>query len=130
MLPHRARRGALAVTAVLACLGGVAACGARGAGDLAAPPHETMAATLDLVQKSPRQRPNVLVIETDDMRWDDLRFMPAVRHLIQDRGLTFENSFAPSPLCAPSRCELPQWGVRPQPRRLHPPRPLRLRGLP
>ena len=37
------------------------------------------------------------------MRWDDLRFMPHVRRLIQDRGLSFENSFAPYPLCCPSR---------------------------
>ena len=48
-------------------------------------------------------RPNIFVIETDDMRWDDLRFMPNVRHLIEARGLSFENSFAPYPLCCPSR---------------------------
>jgi arylsulfatase A-like enzyme len=51
----------------------------------------------------PLNRPNILVIETDDMRVDDLRWMPNVRHFIQDRGLTFENSFAPYPLCCPSR---------------------------
>ena len=51
----------------------------------------------------PRKRPNVLVIETDDMRWDDLRWMPNVRRLLQRRGLSFENSFAPYPLCCPSR---------------------------
>ena len=45
----------------------------------------------------------MLVIETDDMRWDDLRWMPNVRRLIQHRGLSFENSFAPYPLCCPSR---------------------------
>ena len=45
----------------------------------------------------------MLVIETDDMRWDELRWMPNVRHLVQRRGLTFENSFAPYPLCCPSR---------------------------
>ena len=45
----------------------------------------------------------MLVIETDDMRWDDLRWMPSVRRLIQRRGLSFENSFAPYPLCCPSR---------------------------
>ena len=50
-----------------------------------------------------RERPNVLVIETDDMRWDDLRWMPNVRRLLQKRGLSFENSFAPYPLCCPSR---------------------------
>ncbi len=52
---------------------------------------------------APRKRPNVLVIETDDMRWDDLRWMPNVRRLLQRRGLSFENSFAPYPLCCPSR---------------------------
>ncbi len=52
---------------------------------------------------APATRPNLLVIETDDMRADDLRFMPHVRRLIQQRGLTFQNSFAPDPLCAPSR---------------------------
>ena len=45
----------------------------------------------------------MLVIETDDMRWDELKFMPNVRKLIQGRGLAFENSFAPYPLCCPSR---------------------------
>ena len=35
---------------------------------------------------APAKRPNVLVIETDDMRWDDLRLMPNVRRLIQQRG--------------------------------------------
>ncbi|HET7350388.1 MAG TPA: sulfatase [Marmoricola sp.] len=55
------------------------------------------------VTEAPQPRPNVLVIETDDMRSDDLRWMPNVRRLLQRRGLTFENSFAPYPLCCPSR---------------------------
>ncbi|MCW2846532.1 MAG: hypothetical protein JWR90_506 [Marmoricola sp.] len=58
------------------------------------------------VLAKPAQRPNLLVIETDDMRYDDLQWMPSVRHLLQDRGLTFENSFAPNPLCCPSRSSL------------------------
>jgi N-acetylglucosamine-6-sulfatase len=49
------------------------------------------------------KKPNVLVIEADDMRTDELKFMPTVRRLIARRGLTFENSFAPYPLCCPSR---------------------------
>ncbi len=48
-------------------------------------------------------RPNLLVITADDMRVDDLRFMPRTRELLADTGLTFENSFAPNPLCCPSR---------------------------
>jgi arylsulfatase A-like enzyme len=56
-----------------------------------------------VVTEAPPGQPNVLVIETDDMRWDDLRWMPNVRRLLQRKGLTFENSFAPYPLCCPSR---------------------------
>ena len=52
------------------------------------------------------RRPNVVTIEADDMRTDDLRWMPHVRQLIRDQGLEFRNSFAPNPLCAPSRASL------------------------
>ena len=49
------------------------------------------------------RQPNVVVVMADDMRADDLRFMPHVRRLIAARGLTFENSFSPYPLCCPAR---------------------------
>ena len=63
---------------------------------------------IDAVQARPQAaaattRPNVVVFMADDMRADDLRFMPAVRRLVQDEGLTFRNSFSPYPLCCPSR---------------------------
>jgi N-acetylglucosamine-6-sulfatase len=48
-------------------------------------------------------RPNVLVIMTDDARNDDLRFMPHVRRLIGDQGVRFTNAFSPQPLCCPAR---------------------------
>lgn len=50
-----------------------------------------------------RDRPNVLVLMTDDMRADDLQFMPNARRLIGDAGVEFENAMAPHPLCCPSR---------------------------
>ena len=50
-----------------------------------------------------RDRPNVLVLMTDDMREDDLQFMPNARRLIGRAGVHFTNSFAPQPLCCPSR---------------------------
>jgi arylsulfatase A-like enzyme len=49
------------------------------------------------------ERPNVLVIMTDDARDDDLRFMPHVRHLIGDQGVRFANTYSPQPLCCPAR---------------------------
>src|SRR5262245_31748847 len=48
------------------------------------------------------ERPNVLVILTDDQRWDSLDVMPAVEALAQE-GVSFTNSFVTTALCAPSR---------------------------
>jgi arylsulfatase A-like enzyme len=39
----------------------------------------------------------------DDMRADDLNWMPNVKNLIAAQGASFVNSFAPYPLCCPSR---------------------------
>ena len=48
------------------------------------------------------QRPNVLVIMTDDQR-HDLTAMPSTRRLLRDRGREFTNAFAATPNCCPSR---------------------------
>ena len=93
---------------VLAAIVALVACGTS-AQDKAektqpARPRETLITPDAPAVSEPKQKhPNVLVIEADDMRWDDLRFMPNVQRLLQRRGLTFENSFAPYPLCCPSR---------------------------
>ncbi|WP_134741699.1 sulfatase [Nocardioides sp. 503] len=47
--------------------------------------------------------PNVVVVMADDMRADDLMFMPSMGELVGDHGLTFQNSFSPYPLCCPAR---------------------------
>jgi arylsulfatase A-like enzyme len=52
---------------------------------------------------APQTRPNVLFIMVDDMRNDDLRYMPETRRLIRDQGVRFSNSFSPYPLCCPAR---------------------------
>ena len=48
-------------------------------------------------------KPNIVTVMADDMRTDDLRFMPAVRRLLVGQGLNFRNSFSPYPLCCPAR---------------------------
>jgi N-acetylglucosamine-6-sulfatase len=48
-------------------------------------------------------RPNILVIMTDDQTVEQLRVMRNVRHLLVDRGTTFDNNFTSFPLCCPSR---------------------------
>ena len=49
------------------------------------------------------ERPNVVVIMTDDQRVDEMAVMPAVRRLIVRPGAWFARSFASFPLCCPSR---------------------------
>lgn len=48
-------------------------------------------------------RPNVIVIMADDMRQDEVRYMPHLRSLLANRGVEFMNSYSPYPLCCPAR---------------------------
>ncbi len=52
---------------------------------------------------APPPRPNIVVVLTDDQRWDTLSVMPTVREELVGRGVTFANAFAVNPLCCPSR---------------------------
>lgn len=49
------------------------------------------------------KRPNVVLIMTDDQRFDELAAMPNTRRLLKAQGTTFTNSFVTFPLCCPSR---------------------------
>src|SRR5829696_253803 len=51
-------------------------------------------------------RPNVLLIVTDDQRWDTLRVMPTVRRTLGREGTTFQNAFVVNPVCCPSRASI------------------------
>ena len=50
--------------------------------------------------------PNVLVFLTDDMRRDDLGYLPHIRRLLVQQGVTFTNATSPHPLCCPARATL------------------------
>jgi N-acetylglucosamine-6-sulfatase len=52
------------------------------------------------------QRPNVLILETDDQTLAEMEVLPNVRRLIGDVGVTFDNNFASFALCCPSRATL------------------------
>ena len=56
--------------------------------------------------EAPPGAPSVVVIVTDDQRWDTLAEMPAVQEHLVDRGVTFENAFAANALCCPSRASI------------------------
>ena len=54
----------------------------------------------------PGSRPNVVLVLTDDQRWDTLRYMPTVRRELVAPGVTFSNAFVVNPLCCPSRASI------------------------
>jgi N-acetylglucosamine-6-sulfatase len=53
-------------------------------------------------------RPNILFLLTDDqdLLLDSLAYMPNVRSLIAEQGITFSNDFVPLSLCCPSRSSI------------------------
>src|SRR5512133_4275066 len=52
------------------------------------------------------ERPNIVVVLTDDQRWDTLSAMPTVEQELVAHGVTFTNSFVVNSLCCPSRASL------------------------
>jgi len=53
-----------------------------------------------------RGRSNVVLVLMDDMRRDDLPWMPKVRKRIADKGTTYSRYYTPLALCCPARASL------------------------
>jgi N-acetylglucosamine-6-sulfatase len=51
-------------------------------------------------------RPNVILIVTDDQTLEDTRFMPNVQRLLAREGTTFKNAFVTDSLCCPARATI------------------------
>jgi arylsulfatase A-like enzyme len=51
-------------------------------------------------------RPNIILILTDDQRWDTLQYMPKVTELLVEQGINFPNGFVTTSLCCPSRASI------------------------
>ena len=74
-----------------------------GEGDLSEPDGDVWPAPIS----APRdERPNIVLFSADDMRADEIQFMPNTRTLLGDAGLTFTEALTPHPLCCPARAEL------------------------
>jgi N-acetylglucosamine-6-sulfatase len=52
------------------------------------------------------ERPNIILILTDDLDAASISRMPNLRSLLIERGTTFENAFVTDPLCCPSRATI------------------------
>jgi arylsulfatase A-like enzyme len=51
-------------------------------------------------------RPNVVLLVTDDQRFDTLSAMPTVTGELAGKGVTFANAFVVNPVCCPSRASI------------------------
>ncbi|MEM7051590.1 MAG: sulfatase [Acidobacteriota bacterium] len=50
--------------------------------------------------------PNILLVVTDDQRWDTLSAMPRMAAALGPRGVRFDNAFVTNPVCCPFRSSL------------------------
>jgi arylsulfatase A-like enzyme len=50
--------------------------------------------------------PNIILILTDDQRWDTLAYMPIVSSELVANGTYFPNAYVTTPLCCPSRASI------------------------
>jgi N-acetylglucosamine-6-sulfatase len=51
-------------------------------------------------------KPNIVFILADDMRKDDLKYMPKTLSVLRDKGMSFSNAFVSNALCCPSRATI------------------------
>lgn len=51
-------------------------------------------------------RPNIVLIVTDDMRWDEMQRMPTVQAELIGKGAWFQKGFVVNSLCCPSRTSI------------------------
>ncbi len=86
------RKSVVAVALTVLATSAVALQGAPAGGSPAAPEVEPAAA-----------RPNIVFILMDDMRRDDVAWMPTVEAEIARTGTAFSNYYSPTALCCPSR---------------------------
>jgi N-acetylglucosamine-6-sulfatase len=59
-----------------------------------------------MVTQANLAKPNIVFIVADDMRKDDLKYMPKTRTLLEEKGMSFANAYISNPLCCPSRATI------------------------
>ena len=99
---RKGRRPALRVAAIVASLATIVALTQTAT-------RPTRAAPASAARPATTTAPNIVIILSDDQRWDTLTTpdgtvaMPNVKSMLQDNGVTFENAYIPVTICCPSR---------------------------
>ena len=101
-----ARRVARIVAGILAVAAIVSASANTAVPTSQAAPRSTYSAQVYLPFIARPVRPNILLIITDDQRYDTLDYMPLTSARIFAQGLTFTRAYITTPLCCPSRSSI------------------------
>jgi N-acetylglucosamine-6-sulfatase len=96
----KATRIAMVLVAV-----GAAACGGLSASGQAGSPGKDRSQASEAAIE-PYDPPNVVLILTDDQRWDTVSEMPTVMTELAGHGITFGHGYVSNPLCCPSRASI------------------------
>ena len=64
------------------------------------------AVSKDLPGVDQQQRPNIVLVVTDDQRPETMRFMPELQRLLVTRGTRYRKAMVPTSLCCPSRATI------------------------
>ncbi len=104
MIASPRRRGA--VTLALGLLVSLLGASCSGSDEKAGGPSPAGGGTTPGTKPVAGAKPNVLFVLTDDMRYDDLQYMPQTRKLVGDAGLTFDAHFDNVTLCCPARTSI------------------------
>jgi N-acetylglucosamine-6-sulfatase len=97
------RRIYAALLLIAACL--LAGCSLATAEQETGSVEKTMGAE-STISSETTERPNIILIVTDDLDIGSISHMPNLRSLLIDRGTTFENAFVTDSLCCPSRASI------------------------
>ncbi|GGR50081.1 arylsulfatase A-like enzyme [Nocardioides luteus] len=98
----RTLSAALAVTAAV----GISGCGF--APTQKPPPDRATGqeATATPAFRMPVEKPNLLMVTVDDLSAIDMDYLPKVKQLVGEGGVTFTDALAPTPICVPARASL------------------------
>jgi len=91
---------------VLASLALSASCSSAGTTTGTAAAGSSGASTPERATTAAPGAPNVLFVLTDDMRFDDLQYLPQISRLIGEEGMTFDNQLDNVTLCCPARTSI------------------------
>ncbi|MEI7055465.1 sulfatase [Nocardioides sp. CCNWLW239] len=98
----RALSAALAVAGVV----GMTGCGQAPRQEPSAGRGSDQASTRTPAFEMPVEKPNLLMITVDDLSSLDMDYLPSVKKLIGESGVTFTDAVAPTPICVPARASL------------------------